>query len=129
MLLHDRLVTAVYRAVPFIPGIYSLAAYLVVRPSARRVVWILGFLIAAGLTAFTTVATLGSGIALSRLLAASTTLYALPMIMALATVDGSRRAQLSRWAGVLAIVVVCVVAQFVARYVSFGFLGVVDASA
>src|SRR5262245_26908718 len=129
MHLNDRLVTAVYRAVPFIPGTYSVGAYVVARPAARRVVWILGLVIAAGLTAFTTVATSGSGIAVSRLLAAWTTLYAVPMTMALAMVDGSRRAQLSRWAGIVAIVVVCVVAHFVVRYVSFGFLGVVEASA
>jgi drug/metabolite transporter superfamily protein YnfA len=127
-LLDDRLVTAVYRAVPFIPGIYSVGAYVVARRSSRRIVWIIGLLIAAGLTAFTTVASLESGFALPRLLAAWTPLYALPMVLALATVDGSRRMKLPRWVGVLAIVAVCVVAQFIVRYVPFGFLDLVEAT-
>jgi hypothetical protein len=64
-----------------------------------------------------------------RLLAAAITLYAFPMVLGLSTVDGSRRAQLARWVGVLAIVAVCVAAHFVAHYVSLGFLGVVEVSA
>jgi hypothetical protein len=50
------------------------------------------------------------------------------MLVVLATVDGSRRVQAPRWVGVVAIVAVCVAAQFMVRYVSFGFLDLVEAT-
>ena len=126
--LNDRIVAAVYRAVPFVPGIFGVAAYLFAPPSARRVTWVIGLLIVAGLTAFTAVVSLPSGIALSRLLTAWTILYAVPMVLALAAVDGSRRVNLPRWVGVLAIVAVCVISQWLVRDVPFGFLDLVHAT-
>jgi|KBSSwiStaDraftv2_1062776.scaffolds.fasta_scaffold589099_2 hypothetical protein len=127
-LLNDRLVSAVYRVVPFIPGIYGIGVYLLARPSSRHITWIIGLVVAAGLTAFTTVASLPSGIPLPRLLAAWITLYVLPMVLALATVDGSRRVRLKRWVGVVAVVAACVAAQFIVRYIPLGFLDLVEAT-
>lgn len=125
---HSFLAVA-YRIFPFVPAVYALGAYLASIPASRRNLWMLGLIIATILTAFTTAATRETGLPMIRLLVAWTITYALPMVLALATVDGLRRAPQPRWLGVLAVVAVCVTAQlFVVKFVPFVVLGLVEAS-
>jgi hypothetical protein len=118
----------VYRVVPFVPGLYALWAYLARRPASRRGLWIVGLLVASILPVSTTVQTRESGLPLTRLIVAWTILFALPVVLSVATVDGLRRTSAPRWLGVFSIVAVYLLAQFVAAFAPVAILDLVQAS-
>ena len=129
--MNSNLLTLAYRIFPFLPAIYALGAYLIRRPVSRRALWLPGLLVAALEIAFATAATrkVLAPIALTRLVAAWTILYALPMIGGVATVVAlRRRARLPQWIGAAILIGVCAGVQYGVQLLAFSLLGIVEAS-
>jgi hypothetical protein len=125
--VNDTFLAYAYRVIPFVPGAYALTTYLTSRPTSRRLLWVGGLFTAIILIAFTTVATRGM-FPIARQLIAWTTFYAVPMSLAVATVDAMRRSRPRLWLGCLIVIGVCAAAQLFFGTLALGFFGLVNAT-
>ena len=128
--MNEHVLTLAYTLFPALPYACGVGAYLLPHRLSRWFLWAPGLLISATVVAVVTAATrpMLVSVPLWRVVGAWTVLYAVPILLTLAAVDGLRRTRLSRWIGMVAVVGICAAVQFGARHVPFAFLDIVEAT-